>query len=352
MEIRKYFSLNPTVILFYSLDTTFPSDTALLKALYLSTFEVGTIPLRNWVRVYGELSYMMDDAFSIYFYKYKALNGNKSMVSFESLSKKGYYLTDLNGSIGLSNGADVDKSSFGFDSDSAKLTEIVSVSKNYAELFPDSSSSAQDKYELITDGCFDTTASFATMDWSFNTYNTWYSGGSIITDGENKYATVTETGIGQNVAVQQGVTYTLKADVKSTGKTSLCIQNGDENYPATQPANTLASTAVTGSDWHTVTLEYTNESNIGHFFVYLWSEKGVKTDIDNVSLTASELRDKTVGSWQFYKNEKMKIASTEGLEVVLGRDDLTQSSDKCVTVELTVTDIPYGCDISASKIES
>ena len=323
MEIRKYFSLNPTVILFYSLDTTFPSDTALLKALYLSTFEVGTIPLRNWVRVYGELSYMMDDAFSIYFYKYKALNGNKSMVSFESLSKKGYYLTDLNGSIGLSNGADVDKSSFGFDSDSAKLTEIVSVSKNYAELFPDSSSSAQDKYELITDGCFDTTASFATMDWSFNTYNTWYSGGSIITDGENKYATVTETGIGQNVAVQQGVTYTLKADVKSTGKTSLCIQNGDENYPATQPANTLASTAVTGSDWHTVTLEYTNESNIGHFFVYLWSEKGVKTDIDNVSLTASELRDKTVGSWQFYKNEKMKIASTEGLEVVLGRDDLT-----------------------------
>ena len=41
----------------------FPSDTALLKALYLSTFEATkkwTMPLRNWGQVYGELSIMYE----------------------------------------------------------------------------------------------------------------------------------------------------------------------------------------------------------------------------------------------------------------------------------------------------
>ena len=41
--------------------SVFPSDTALLKALYLATFEATkkwTMPLRNWGRVYGELSIM------------------------------------------------------------------------------------------------------------------------------------------------------------------------------------------------------------------------------------------------------------------------------------------------------
>ena len=44
--------------------SVFPSDQALLKALYLSTFEATkkwTMPLRNWGRVYGELSIMYSD---------------------------------------------------------------------------------------------------------------------------------------------------------------------------------------------------------------------------------------------------------------------------------------------------
>ena len=44
--------------------SVFPSDTALLKALYLATFEVTkkwTLPLRNWGKVYGELSIMYGD---------------------------------------------------------------------------------------------------------------------------------------------------------------------------------------------------------------------------------------------------------------------------------------------------
>jgi len=43
--------------------SVFPSDTTLLKALYLSTFEATkkwTKPLRNWGQVYGELSIMYE----------------------------------------------------------------------------------------------------------------------------------------------------------------------------------------------------------------------------------------------------------------------------------------------------
>lgn len=44
----------------------FSSDTALLKALYLSTFEATkkwNLPLRNWGKVYGELSIMLEGRF-------------------------------------------------------------------------------------------------------------------------------------------------------------------------------------------------------------------------------------------------------------------------------------------------
>ena len=43
--------------------SVFPSDTALLKALYLATFEATkkwTMSIRNWVQVYGELSIMYE----------------------------------------------------------------------------------------------------------------------------------------------------------------------------------------------------------------------------------------------------------------------------------------------------
>ena len=58
-------SLNSTYRRLNSQRSVFPSDTALLKALYLSTFEATkkwTMPLRNWGRVYGELSIMYSDS--------------------------------------------------------------------------------------------------------------------------------------------------------------------------------------------------------------------------------------------------------------------------------------------------
>ena len=54
-------SLNATYRKLNRQRSVFPSDTALLKALYLSTFEATkkwTTTIRNWAQVYGELSNM------------------------------------------------------------------------------------------------------------------------------------------------------------------------------------------------------------------------------------------------------------------------------------------------------
>lgn len=56
-------SLNATYRKLNRQRSVFPSDTALLKALYLSTFDATkkwTMPLRNWGQVYGELSIMYE----------------------------------------------------------------------------------------------------------------------------------------------------------------------------------------------------------------------------------------------------------------------------------------------------
>lgn len=60
-------SLNSTYRRLNSQRSVFPSDSALLKALYLSTFEATkkwTSTLRNWGRIYGELQIMYEDRFS------------------------------------------------------------------------------------------------------------------------------------------------------------------------------------------------------------------------------------------------------------------------------------------------
>ena len=56
-------SLNATYRKLNRQRSVFPSDTALLKALYLSTFEATrkwTMPIRDWGQVYGELSLMYE----------------------------------------------------------------------------------------------------------------------------------------------------------------------------------------------------------------------------------------------------------------------------------------------------
>jgi putative transposase len=56
-------SLNSTYRRLNSQRSVFPNDTALLKALYLATFEAvkkWTLPIRNWGKVYGELSIMYE----------------------------------------------------------------------------------------------------------------------------------------------------------------------------------------------------------------------------------------------------------------------------------------------------
>lgn len=56
-------SLNSTYRRLNRQRSVFPNDIALLKALYLSTFEATkkwTMPLRNWGKIYGELSIMFE----------------------------------------------------------------------------------------------------------------------------------------------------------------------------------------------------------------------------------------------------------------------------------------------------
>lgn len=58
-------SLNSTYRRLNQQRSVFPSDTALLKALYLATFEATkrwTTTIRNWGQVYGELSIMYEQA--------------------------------------------------------------------------------------------------------------------------------------------------------------------------------------------------------------------------------------------------------------------------------------------------
>ena len=57
-------SLNATYRRLNRQRSVFPSDQALLKALYLATFEAArkwTMPIRNWGKVYGELAVMYGD---------------------------------------------------------------------------------------------------------------------------------------------------------------------------------------------------------------------------------------------------------------------------------------------------
>ena len=71
MEVRKVIyttnaieSLNATYRKLNRQRSVFPSDKALLKALYLATFEATkrwTMPIRGWGRVYGELAIMYPD---------------------------------------------------------------------------------------------------------------------------------------------------------------------------------------------------------------------------------------------------------------------------------------------------
>ena len=162
--------------------------------------------------------------------------------------------------------------------------------------------------DLIKDGNFES-VSFTALDWLFKTYDIWYSNGEIKTDGDNKYASITDTGLGQNIAVEPNVTYTLTAKVKSTGTVNLAIQNGDAAWPGSQPAETLDTVEITGADWHTVTAKFTtDDSSPSHLFIYIWSPAGITTDIDDISFT-KVVSDNPLENMDFpYTAEGYKIA--------------------------------------------
>ena len=67
MEVRKVIYTTNAIESLNSQRSVFPSDTSLLKALYLATFEATkrwTSSLRNWGRIYGELQIMFKERLS------------------------------------------------------------------------------------------------------------------------------------------------------------------------------------------------------------------------------------------------------------------------------------------------
>lgn len=46
-----------------------------------------------------------------------------------------------------------------------------------------------EEVNLITNGDFEN-VTFTTLDWKFKIYNQWYSDGSIVEEGDSKYASV------------------------------------------------------------------------------------------------------------------------------------------------------------------
>ena len=66
MNLERNYEFEKSTVIYRKLNrqrSVFPSDTALLKALYLATFEATkkwTMSIRNWGQVYGELSIMYE----------------------------------------------------------------------------------------------------------------------------------------------------------------------------------------------------------------------------------------------------------------------------------------------------
>ena len=67
MNLERNYEFEKSTVIYRKLNrqrSVFPSDTALLKALYLATFEATkkwTTTIRDWAQVYGELSIMYEE---------------------------------------------------------------------------------------------------------------------------------------------------------------------------------------------------------------------------------------------------------------------------------------------------
>ncbi len=89
-------SLNSALRRLNSQRSVFPSDTALLNALYLATFEATkkwTLPLRNWGKVHGEcLSCMREGLFSTNFTPCPRVNFTVSYETALDMPKNPCYI--------------------------------------------------------------------------------------------------------------------------------------------------------------------------------------------------------------------------------------------------------------------
>lgn len=205
------------------------------------------------------------------FITHNALNGNSQMVSFESLTKKGYYLTVSESRITLTDGTDINNASFNFDSEMAEITDIP-----ISEIVED---------EIITNGGFENNL-LETGGWTFPNTGGWYNESDTVAESTTleKYSgecsvKLQKATIGQRMPLDDGVTYTVSLYVKgeTSGTVNIGFYDGTEAWPASNPVFTKSVTVT--NEWQKAEIEFECEVSKDYVFcIDTWDGATVYVD--------------------------------------------------------------------------
>lgn len=161
------------------------------------------------------------------------------------------------------------------------LVTALSVAISAFTILPSLAEAEDDA--LVKNGSFEDTDLITTLDWKFSKSGTWYSGGTREEQSGNHYISVNGSGLGQRVTLEADKIYKLTARVKSTGSTAYFgFNNGNTDYPG---SNIIENETISGEEWHDFAVYYdTSDGAVTNVLVYLWSDSGVTTCIDDVAL--------------------------------------------------------------------
>lgn len=185
------------------------------------------------------------------FITHEALNGDCGKVSFESLTKHGYYLTVSGNELILTDGTDIHAASFGFDSENAGFDRI-----------PVSEISEEDFGMVLKNGSFEEEL-FGAGNWGFPSMGGWYVETAVTAEkttetvhSGNCSLKLNKATAGQRVLLTGGKLYEISLYVKGTENASaeVFVANGTVPWPASNPLE-LRKIAVT-DEWQEVVLEF------------------------------------------------------------------------------------------------
>lgn len=144
--------------------------------------------------------------------------------------------------------------------------------------------------EILSDGSFESDF-IGSNDWTFAKTGGWYANADGIaerttgtsTDGEYSVKLQNAT-IGQRVRLEEGVTYTLSADIKAetAGAVTIGFYDGTQEWPASNDLVTQ-DFSVSG-DWQNVTVEY-ECTRSGDYVICLLTWDGSVVYADNIAIS-------------------------------------------------------------------